>query len=178
MNRVFKLNNWVITFLFLSAIVVLNGCGAQGEAVNSSPSAMAWKNGVRGQWQLQSIDKLNFPSDYSVKTLFEEAPPECFIGSVWNLPFNGNGSITFTSEGVLCAPGAVRNIVWSIYNPGKNMGDPEFQFKKIYPGDRPSSVLTGYRLELSYADEESLTMVMPVNLGQGTGSLVFNFVKY
>lgn len=178
MNRVFKLNYWVGVFLLFGTLIALNGCTSQGEAVNTSPSALAWKNGVRGQWLLESIEKVNFPSDYSVKTLFEEAPPECFIGSVWNLPMNGNGSITFAADGVLCAPGAVRNIVWSIYNPGKNMGDPEFQFKKIYPGDRPKNVLTGYRLELSYADPEVLTMVMPVPLGSSTGNLVFNFVKY
>src|SRR5690606_40792246 len=58
------------------------------------------------------------------------SPAECFIGSVWNLPNNGNGSITFDADGQLCAPGAVRNIVWSIHNPGKEMGEPQFQFKK------------------------------------------------
>src|SRR3546814_10310103 len=64
---------------------------------------------------MYSIDKENVPTAYSVKTIFEEAPAECFVGSVWNLPNNGKGSITFDAEGTLCAPGAVRNIVWSIY---------------------------------------------------------------
>ncbi|MFC3196548.1 hypothetical protein ACFOET_02865 [Parapedobacter deserti] len=167
-------------FLFaalFSVSVFFISCASQRGAVEGSPSASAWRSGVRGQWVLHAIDKENFPPAYSVKTVFEEAPAECFIGSVWNLPNNGRGSITFDAEGKLCAPGAVRNIVWSIYNPGKGNGDPQFQFKKIYPGDKPSNVTAGYRLELSYADAEHLTLRMPLDLEGKSGYLVFNFER-
>ncbi|HZH54564.1 MAG TPA: hypothetical protein VFD72_02845 [Sphingobacteriaceae bacterium] len=159
-------------------LFVLTGCTTQQGNVNNSPTASAWKNGVRGQWYLTSIDKENFPAEYVVKSLFDEAPPECFVESVWNLPLNGKGNITFTSEGRLCAPGAVRNIQWSIYNPGRGAGEPQFQFKKIYPGDNPRNVVTGYRLDLAYADDEQLRMVMHVPLDGRTGRLIFNFIKY
>lgn len=162
----------------LVILVMLTACTAQQGAVNGSPSAAAWRNGVKGQWVLKSVDKENFPEAYSVKTIFEEAPAECFIGSVWNLPNNGNGSITFDADGQLCAPGAVRNIVWSIHNPGKEMGEPQFQFKKIYPGDKPSNVTAGYRLDLAYADAEKLVLRMPLDLDGQTSHLVFNFVRY
>lgn len=172
MNRLLAL---LITLLSVSFFFI--SCSSQQGAAGGSPSASAWRSGVRGQWVLHSIDKENFPSAYSVKTIFEEAPAECFIGSVWNLPNNGNGSITFDAEGTLCAPGAVRNIVWSIYNPGRDGGEPQFQFKKIYPGDKPSNVTAGYRLDLSYADTEQLTLRMPLDLDGKTGYLVFNFEK-
>ncbi len=152
-------------------------CSSQQGAVDGAPSASAWRNGVKGQWVLHSIDKENFPSAYSVKSVFEEAPPECFVGSVWNLPNNGKGSITFDAEGTLCAPGAVRNIVWSIHNPGQGNGQPQFQFKKIYPGDKPSNVTAGYRLDLSYADAEQLVLRMPLDLDGTTGHLIFNFER-
>ncbi|WP_257668454.1 hypothetical protein [Parapedobacter tibetensis] len=161
----------------LSSFLVLVSCSSQQGAVEGSPSAAAWRSGVKGQWILHSVDKENFPSAYSVKTVFEEAPAECFVGSVWNLPNNGKGSITFDAEGTLCAPGAVRNIVWSVYNPGKDNGEPQFQFKKIYPGDKASNVTAGYRLDLSYADAEQMVLRMPLNLDGNSGYLVFNFER-
>ena len=136
------------------ALFLLVSCTAQQGAVDGSPSAAQWRNGVKGQWVLQSVEKENIPSTYSVKTIFEEAPAECFIGSIWNLPNNAKGSITFNADGTLCAPGAVRNIIWSIYNPGRDMGEPQFQFKKIYPGDKPSNVTAGHRHMLNPAGSQ------------------------
>src|SRR5690606_24665900 len=149
---------------FLVSVIFSTSCSSQQGAVDSGPSAAAWKRGVKGQWVLHSIDKENFPSAYSVKSVFEEAPAECFVGSVWNLPNNGKGSITFDAEGTLCAPGAVRNIVWSVYNSRQENVPPQFQFKKIYPGDKPSNVTAGYRLDLSYADGDQLVLRMPLDL--------------
>ena len=169
------------TLFFLVALIsasfLLTSCSAQQGAVDGGPTAASWRKGVKGQWVLHSVDKENFPTAYSVKTIFEEAPAECFIGSIWNLPNNGKGSITFDAEGTLCAPGAVRNIVWSIYNPGKGNGEPAFQFKKIYPGDKPSNVTAGYRLDLSYADSDQLVLRMPLDLDGQAGYLVFNFER-
>lgn len=165
------------TLFFAASLLLTTACTAPRSTMNTAPSAAAWKNGVKGSWVLTSIDRENIPSDYTVKTLFDEAPPECFIGSIWNMPGNGSGSIRFEAEGLLCAPGAVRNIHWSIYNPGRNAGEPQFQFKKIYPGDHPKHVMAGYRLDLAYADEESLRMIMPVPLDGRTGNLIFVFVR-
>ena len=90
---------------------------------------------------------------------------------------NYKGSITFNSTGTLCANGAVRTIIWSIFDP-KDGGEPEFQFKKLYAGDKAANVTTGYRLALMFADGQSLSMKMPVDLDNGQrGYLVFNFSK-
>ena len=170
------------TLLSLGLVLGLSACKTQqnqgNASVNNSPSATAWKNGVKGTWILKEIEKENFPQNYTVKNIFEEAPAECFLGSIWTLPNNGNGNIQFEEEGLLCAPGAIRNIHWSIYNPGKDAGEPEFQFKKIYPGDKASQVVTGYRMQLAYADEETLVMKMPIKIENRTANLIFNFVKY
>jgi len=144
---------------------------------NDGPSASAWKSAVKGQWVLNSVDRENLPQSYTVKTVFEEAPPECFIGSIWNLPANGKGTISFSADGRLCAPGAVRNVVWSIYNPGKGMGEPQFQMKKVYAGEKASAVQTGYRLHLAYTDGNSLILRMPVSTDSGNSFLVFNFTR-
>lgn len=168
----------------LIVVLLATSCGAQkkgtsGSASVSGPTASQWKAGVKGTWVLNTVQRQDIPQSYTIKNIFDEAPVDCFIGSVWSLPGgNQQGSITFRSSGTLCADGAVRTIVWSIYNPGSMGGEPEFQFKKIYAGDKASNVTTGYRLDLSYADESKLVMKMPVKLDGGSvGYLIFNFSK-
>lgn len=175
----------------LTVVLLLTSCGAQKKGTSgatssssstmsaSGPTASQWKAGVKGKWVLKSVVRENIPDSYTIKNIFDEAPVDCFIGSIWNLPGgNQRGSISFNSSGTLCADGAVRTIVWSVYNPGNMGGEPEFQFKKIYAGDKASNVTSGYRLGLSYADEGKLVMKMPVSLNDGsTGYLVFTFDK-
>src|SRR5690606_22343044 len=129
-NRLFFPLASAICLLILSV-----SCSSQQGAVEGAPSAAAWRSGVKGQWVLQSIDKENFPTAYSVKSVFEEAPAECFVGSVWDIPNDGQWTIKLDAEGILCAPGAVRGIGLSISKPFKTGGQPQLQFKKIYPGD-------------------------------------------
>lgn len=171
----------IISLLSLFAVIlVLGSCGAQrkGGGGETGPSASQWRAGVKGKWVLTAVDREDIPASYTVKNIFDEAPVDCFIGSVWDLPTgNYRGSITFNSDGTLCANGAVRTIVWSIFNPGRGVGEPQFQFKKLYAGDKASNVTSGYRLDLSYADANQLVMRLPVQLDQGWGNLVLNFTR-
>ncbi|MHC8948350.1 lipocalin family protein [Sphingobacterium hungaricum] len=178
----------ILSLVTLFSIVLLLGaCGAQkktssvsssGNSAASGPSASDWRSGVKGKWVLNSVTREDIPAAYTIKNIFDEAPVDCFIGSVWTLPGgNYRGNITFNTDGTLCANGAVRTIVWSIYNP-KNTGEqPQFQFKKIYSGDKAANVTTGYRLDLSYTDGQELVMRLPIPLDNGTGFLVLNFSK-
>jgi len=157
-----------IVTLFLGACTAQQG--------NTSPSASSWRNGVKGQWTLTSVEKESFPTGASVKSIFDEAPVGCFIGSTWNLTGSGKGTITFNEAGNLCAPGAVRDIFWSInQNPGSTSS--QFQFKKIMPGDRAKDVTAGYSLDLVSANDNGLVLSMPLDLGGSTGYLVFHFSK-
>lgn len=170
--KVKKLFGAIVVF----CIAAFVSCSSSRQA-NSSPSAGQWRKGVKGQWVLNAIEKKSFPSGASVKKIFEEAPIECFIGSTWNLAGSGKGSISFNASGELCAPGATRAIHWSIHKP-EDGGEPQFQFKKLFPGERAKDVTSGYRLELAYADESTLTMNMPVKAGGNQESyLEFRFVK-
>ncbi|MGH2624744.1 MAG: lipocalin family protein, partial [Sphingobacterium sp.] len=66
---------------------------------------------------------------------------------------------------------------WSIYKP-ENGGESQFQFKKLYPGEKAKNITEGYRLDLAYADEQTLTLHMPVNVDGGNDSfLEFKFSK-
>lgn len=183
------MRKYILSIASLCAVLFLmSSCGAPkkgsssssyGNVASSGPSASQWEAGVKGVWKLTSVSRQDIPASYTIKNIFDEAPVECFIGSIWNLPGgNHKGSITFNTSGMLCADGAIRTILWSIYNPGKGMGEPEFQFKKLYAGEKASNVTAGYRLGLSYSDGEKLVLRMPIQLNDGsTGYLLFDFIK-
>lgn len=165
-------NLQLLTFAFI--LFVLGACSSSRNA--GSPSAGQWRNGVKGQWMLNAVEKKGFPAGASVKKIFDEAPVDCFVGSTWDLAGSGKGRIKFTASGELCAPGASREIYWSVYKP-ENGGEPQFQMKKLFPGEKAKEVQEGYRLDLAYADENTLTMHMPVNVGSNNAYLEFRFVK-
>ncbi len=178
-------------FTLFALVLLLASCGAQKKSGsgststqtsasvgNEGPSAGQWRSGLKGKWVLNSVDREDIPAAYTIKNIFDEAPVDCFLGSVWTLPGgNYRGSITFNTSGTLCADGAVRTIIWSIYDNKNEGAEPEFQFKKIYAGETPKNVTTGYRLDLSFTDGQSLVMRMPIPLDDGTGNLVFNFTR-
>ncbi|WP_157278511.1 hypothetical protein [Olivibacter sitiensis] len=166
------------TLLVLLALVTCAwaGCKTSQQGQSDSPSARQWRNAVKGQWVLDEVGQQAFPKGASVSRIFDEAPIECFIGSTWNLISNGRGGITFTANGDVCAPGATRDIFWSVFDGDGQ--DVQFQFKKLYPGEKASQVKEGYRLVLDYADAQSLTMLMPVNIaGAKDAYLVFKFSR-
>ena len=179
----------ILSLVTLFSIALLLGaCGAQKKSgasssgsVNSSnagPSASEWRSGIKGNWVLNSVTREDIPAAYTIKNIFDEAPVDCFIGSVWNLPGgNYRGTISFNTDGTLCANGAVRTIIWSVYNPKNSNEQPQFQFKKLYSGDKAANVTTGYRLDLSYTDGQELVMRLPIPLDNGEGYLVLNFSK-
>lgn len=169
MKRTIKL------FCMMSIVALfLGACSAQQG--NTAPSASSWRGAVKGQWTLNSVEKQDFPTGASVKTIFDEAPVNCFIGSTWNLTGSGKGTITFNEAGNLCAPGAVRDIFWSInQDPGSTSS--QFMFKKIMPGDKAKDVTVGYSLNLVSANENGLVLSMPLDLSGRTGYLLFHFSR-
>src|SRR5690606_35596543 len=161
-------------FCLISMIALLGAFPAR--QVSNPPAASHWLNGDKGQWTLNSVEKENFPKGASVKTIFDEAAVDCFIGSTWNLTGSGKGSITFSQSGSSCSPGAVRDIFWSI-NQDPGTTSFQFQFKKIMPGDRAKDVTAGYSLDLVSANNNGLVLSMPLNVNGETSYLVFHFSK-
>lgn len=162
-------------FCVMSIVALfLGACTAQ--QANNTPSAASWRSGVKGQWTLNSVEKQDFPKGASVKTIFDEAPVDCFIGSTWNLIPSGKGSIVFNAAGTSCLSGAVRNIFWSI-NQDPGSSSSQFMFKKIMPGDKAKDVTVGYSLNLVSANANGMALSMPLDLGGSTGYLVFHFSR-
>ncbi|KKX50177.1 hypothetical protein L950_0211675 [Sphingobacterium sp. IITKGP-BTPF85] len=91
-------------------------------AMSTGPSASDWKGAVKGTWVLNTIDRENLPASYTIKSVFEEAPAECFIGSTWTLPGNGKGNISFSADGKLCAL-VLPEILYGLYSIQERITD-------------------------------------------------------
>ncbi|MFA4868479.1 MAG: hypothetical protein WC623_09790 [Pedobacter sp.] len=156
MKRIF-----LIAALFCGVLMVLQSCSPKGAATTQPVK----RSNVTGNWILNDITFEGIP-EMNVKSLFGESSYKCFIGSAWRLTNSGNGSYTLGSE---CGS-KMQTIYWSA-----SPKEDTFQFKKIYEGDKAKNVTEGYRMLLSSATKETLTIKTPVEYGNGTAYIVLNF---
>lgn len=159
MKRIF-----LIAAILCSSLMVLQSCSPKGAA---TPSLK--RSNVTGNWVLNDITFEGLPQS-AVKSLFDESPYTCFIGSTWNLTNSGNGSYTL-SDGAGCTA-KTQTIFWSV-----STSDQTFQFKKIFEGDKAKNVTSGYRAVLSATDGDTMVIKSPVDYGTSPAYIVLNFTK-
>ncbi len=104
-------------------------------------------------------------------TVFDDASPSCFQGSVWNLPHNGNGSYTINQGD--CNAGQ-RNIVWSVRTDAN--GQKIFQMK-ILDGRKAKQITDGYWLNLTNVTANGFTLYTPITVGNSQASVYYTFSK-
>ena len=138
--------------------------------VKSLPAAATGASRARfvGTWTLNSINYDGLVTG-SVQNVFDQAPPNDFIGSVWKLTNSGNGIYTLQN-------GTSQTIFWSVNNNGVNKGQI-FQFKKIYQGDKAKNVQEGYQLIVDSQDGKAMTVKSPIALGSKTAYIIYSFTK-
>ena len=150
-------------FTFLSLVFILSACSP---AKNLS-SGNINRGKFTGTWTLNNISYDGLVQN-AVQNVFDQAPPQAFVGSIWKLTNSGNGIYTL-------ADGTSQTIYWSVYNGGTT--GTQFQFKKIYQGDKAKNIQDGYRLNIANNDGSAMTLKSPVAVGGGTGYIVYSFVK-
>lgn len=157
MKKIFQ-----ILFPVLAVITIFSAC--------SVPAAMTGSSRARfvGTWTLNTVNYDGLVKG-TVQNVFDQASPEAFVGSTWQLTNSGNGIYTLNS-------GASQTIFWSLFKDEVS-GTTMFQFKKIYQGDRPKNVADGYRLAINDNDGNAMTLKTPVEFGGKTGYVVFSFTK-
>jgi hypothetical protein len=139
---------------------------------NSTPAAQSSATSVSrgkfvGTWTLTNVSYDGLvPS--AVQNVFDQAAPSAFVGSTWKFTNSGNGLYTLTN-------GQSQTIFWSVYNGGST--GTQFQFKKLYEGDKAKNVQEGYRLNIGTVSDTGMTLMSPVAVGSGTGYIVYTFVK-
>lgn len=151
--------------LFFVSLVVLESCSPK----TTTGTAAVRKGNVTGNWVLNNISFEGIP-DVAIKGLFGENSYRCFIGSTWNLTNSGNGSYILPTSANCGAK--TQDIFWSV-----SPADETFQFKKLYEGEKAKNVAEGYRLVLTSADDNTMTLKSPVEYSGNTAYVVLNYVK-
>src|SRR5689334_19944023 len=149
MKKIFKL-----LLPVLAIAVIFSACSG----IKKLPAAATGATRARfvGTWTLNTINYEGIVRG-AVQTVFDQASPDAFNGSIWELTNSGNGRYTLSS-------GASQTIFWSIVND-KASGNSSFQFKKIYQGDAPKKVTEGYSLLVDNNDGNTMTLRSPIDLG-------------
>jgi hypothetical protein len=154
------------TLAILAVALVFSACSTTKSATSSSAANVSRGKFV-GTWNLTNVSYDGLVAN-AVQNVFDQAPANAFVGSVWKLTNSGNGIYTLSG-------GASQTIFWSVYN------DPaagtQFQFKKLYEGDKAKNVQEGYRLNIANISDTGMTLQSPVAVGSGTGYVVYTFVK-
>ena len=151
-------------FAVLALTFVFSACSSTKNTVSSTSTVSRGK--FVGTWNLTNVSYDGLVPN-AVQNVFDQAPPNAFVGSVWKLTNSGNGVYTLSG-------GASQTIFWSVYNEG---GSTQFQFKKLYEGDKAKNVQEGYRLIIASINDASMTLQSPVAVGNGTGYIIYNFTK-
>ena len=156
----------VQSILAVTAIaIVLTACSSSKNAVTGASNVSRSK--FTGTWTISSVNYEGIVQQ-AVQNVFDQAPPQDFVGSVWKLTNSGNGIYTLTN-------GTSQTIFWSVNN--STGSDQLFQFKKLFEGDKAQKVTQGYQLIVAANDGTSMTLKSPVALGNKTAYVVYTFAK-
>lgn len=151
----------------LSLILVLSACSGSKNVVSSSGQSNVSRGKFVGTWTLNNVSYDGLVQN-AVQQVFDQAPPEAFVGSTWKFTNSGNGLYTLTN-------GASQTIFWSVYNGGST--GTQFQFKKLFEGDKAKNVAEGYRLDIAGNDGSTMTLKSAVAIGGGNGYIIYSFTK-
>jgi len=149
------------TFCILALSVILQACSTTKSLVGASHGH------INGTWTLTNVSYDGLLPG-AVQNVFDQAPPAAFVNSTWRLTNSGNGLYTL-------ANGTSQSIFWSYNDQDKS--NPMFQFKKIYEGDKAKNIAEGYQLNVAQVDGSSMTLKLPVAVGDKTAYIVFTFSK-
>jgi hypothetical protein len=166
MKKIFQTSLAILALSF-----VFTACSTP-QNTNSTPATETSATSVSrgkfvGTWTLTNVTYDGLVPN-AVQNVFDQAAPSAFVGSTWKFTNSGNGVYTLTN-------GQSQTIFWSVFNGGTT--GTQFQFKKLYEGDKAKNVQEGYRLNIGTVSSTGMTLMSPVAVGNGTGYIVYTFTK-
>jgi hypothetical protein len=154
-----------LSLAVLALTFIISACSSSKNAVTGASNVSRGK--FTGTWTINSVSYEGIVQQ-AVQNVFDQAPPQAFVGSTWKLTNSGNGTYTLQD-------GTSQTIFWSVNNStGSNQ---LFQFKKLFEGDKAQKVTQGYQLVVSANDGTTMTLKSPVALGDKTAYVVYTFAK-
>jgi hypothetical protein len=154
-----------LSLAVLALTFIISACSSSKNAVTGASNVSRGK--FTGTWTINSVSYEGIVQQ-AVQNVFDQAPPQAFVGSTWKLTNSGNGTYTLQD-------GTSQTIFWSVNNStGSNQ---LFQFKKLFEGDKAQKVTQGYQLIVAANDGTTMTLKSPVALGDKTAYVVYTFAK-
>jgi len=154
-----------LSLTVLALTFIISACSSSKNAVTGASNVSRGK--FTGNWTISSVNYEGIVQQ-AVQNVFDQAPPQAFVGSTWKLTNSGNGTYTLQD-------GTSQTIFWSVNN--STGSDQLFQFKKLFEGDKAQKVTQGYQLIVAANDGTSMTLKSPVALGNKTAYVVYTFAK-
>ena len=153
------------SFAVLAVTLILSACSPSKNAITGASNVSRGK--FTGTWTLNNVSYDGIVQQ-AVQNVFDQAPPQDFVGSTWKLTNSGNGIYTLQN-------GTSQTIFWSVNN---NSGSNQlFQFKKLYQGDKAQKVTEGYQLVVTANDGNNMTLKSPIAVGDKTAYIIYSFTK-
>lgn len=128
---------------------------------------------VRGDWTITDVTFDGINQSYVNAKVFDEADPKCYIGSHWHLIQNNNSGF-YTLTGSANCPSGTTNLKWFITDEG---GNKYFNFKKVYEGEKPKNVVSGYRMKIQSSSDSYMIMQQEIPFEGGKISINYTFTK-
>lgn len=128
---------------------------------------------IDGTWNLT---KVTYDTSGTFdSTLFGDTTASCFEGSQWFFRTN-NSTGSYNIVNANCPTGE-RNIRWAANEIGKNSGIYEFTMKFTDEKKNDLQKNTGYRMTLSYLDDNTLKLVQTVSFEGQPFNINLNFTR-
>ncbi|MBB5396511.1 lipocalin family protein [Mucilaginibacter sp. AK015] len=162
MKKIFQTSIAILALTF-----IFSACSTpQNTNSGATSSANVSRGKFVGTWTLTNVTYDGLVPG-AVQNVFDQASPDAFVGSTWKFTNSGNGIYTLTN-------GTSQTIFWSVFNGATGT---QFQFKKLYEGDKAKNVQEGYRLDIGVIDNATMTLRSPVAIGNSNGYIIYSFTK-
>lgn len=155
--------NLLIALSAFAAIIFMASC-------KTTNSHYVGKVNLDGNYILQDVRLNGLPQGKYNATLLNDVSLECFIGSDWVLPHNGNGSYTISKSE--CYAGK-RNIKWSV----RTTGNRSILQLKIMDGRKAKQIEEGYIFDIVSVSPQGFTLEAPINVDGNSGSITYSFSR-
>ena len=151
-----------LIFLCLSVLFV---------ACSTTKQVRTSQKGLKGNWTLASVttDQGNI---VAIKTLFDQASPDCFEESKWSFVSNNNSG-TYNFQNANC-DGSTHSIKWFME---ENDNEVFFLWKFIPEGMKPKDVKAGYKLKLLSASESEFVLAQDASFEGNIITIYYQFIK-
>lgn len=140
-------------------------------ACSTTKQVRTSQKGLKGNWTLASIttDQGNI---VAIKTLFDQASPDCFEDSNWSFVSNNNSG-TYNFQKTNCNS-STHSIKWFMEENGN---DVFFLWKFIPEGMKPKDVKAGYKLKLISESETEFVLAQDASFEGDIITIYYQFVK-